>query len=188
MTAAGLPVPPAYRVFVFGGRPSREGAAGSFDPPRGVPEPVAIDRVLQVTRVVASRLFEHWQQPPLEERQRGAEDLLDQIILQAAALRTSPSSPLPLFETRIKDALSTCAWWQSGKIPAPTVPTESVAPDDHQTGFTVEDVAVRLGVHHQTVRQWIRNRKLEAIRVGRILRIRKADFDRFCALKKSHNP
>jgi excisionase family DNA binding protein len=45
--------------------------------------------------------------------------------------------------------------------------------------LTVEDIANDLGVSIETVRNWIRRKKLTAYRVGRDYRIKRADYDRF---------
>ena len=45
--------------------------------------------------------------------------------------------------------------------------------------LTVEDIANDLSVSIETVRNWIRRKKLTAYRVGRDYRIRRADYNRF---------
>lgn len=45
--------------------------------------------------------------------------------------------------------------------------------------LSVEEVAQILKMDDETVRRWIRNRKLKAYRFGRDLRIRRDDFDKF---------
>jgi excisionase family DNA binding protein len=45
--------------------------------------------------------------------------------------------------------------------------------------FTVEDIAEQLGVSVDTVRNWIKQGKLEAYRVGRDYRISREQFDKF---------
>lgn len=47
--------------------------------------------------------------------------------------------------------------------------------------YTVADVANILKLNQQTVRNWIDDGKIHAIRVGRRVRITKAEFDRFLA-------
>jgi excisionase family DNA binding protein len=43
--------------------------------------------------------------------------------------------------------------------------------------LTVGDVAERVRVHPQTVRQWIARRELRAIRIGRVVRIPRTEFE-----------
>jgi excisionase family DNA binding protein len=43
--------------------------------------------------------------------------------------------------------------------------------------LTVDEVAARLKVNPQTVRNWIDRRALPAYRIGRRVRISRADFD-----------
>jgi excisionase family DNA binding protein len=45
--------------------------------------------------------------------------------------------------------------------------------------LTVEDIAKDLSVSIETVRNWIRRKKLTAYRVGRDYRIKRLDYDRF---------
>ena len=45
--------------------------------------------------------------------------------------------------------------------------------------LTVAEIADRLRVEHKTVRALIKARKLRAVRLGRVLRIREADFEDF---------
>jgi len=45
--------------------------------------------------------------------------------------------------------------------------------------LSVEAIAKELGLHPDTVRSWIRERKLQATKLGRDYRIRRADLDRF---------
>ena len=45
--------------------------------------------------------------------------------------------------------------------------------------LSVEDISKELGVHVDTVRGWIRERKLRATKLGRDYRIRRADLDKF---------
>jgi excisionase family DNA binding protein len=48
--------------------------------------------------------------------------------------------------------------------------------------LTVDDVAARCQVSTRTVRRWIKSGELQAIRLGRQLRVRPVDFESF--LKK----
>jgi len=45
--------------------------------------------------------------------------------------------------------------------------------------LTVEDIAKELSVSIETVRNWIRRKKLAAYRVGRDYRIKRADYIHF---------
>jgi len=45
--------------------------------------------------------------------------------------------------------------------------------------LTVREVAEQLKVHEQTVYRWIRQKKLKAIKIDGIVRIREDDFNRF---------
>lgn len=45
--------------------------------------------------------------------------------------------------------------------------------------LTVQEVAGRLGLHHQTLRQAIKSGRLNALRIGRVLRIRPSDVELF---------
>ncbi|MGH2859180.1 MAG: helix-turn-helix domain-containing protein, partial [Solirubrobacteraceae bacterium] len=50
--------------------------------------------------------------------------------------------------------------------------------DPDETYLTVAEVAERLKLNQQTVRNWIDQGSLPALRVGRRVRIRRADFQR----------
>jgi len=52
---------------------------------------------------------------------------------------------------------------------------DAQAPPDGEF-LTVGDVAQRLSVHPQTVRSWVARGELRAIRIGRIIRVRRADL------------
>ena len=45
--------------------------------------------------------------------------------------------------------------------------------------LSVETIAKELGVHPDTVRGWIRDRKLQATKLGRDYRIRRIDLEKF---------
>ena len=45
--------------------------------------------------------------------------------------------------------------------------------------LTVAKIAVRLKVEHKTVRNLIKSGRLRAVRLGRLLRIREADYEAF---------
>jgi excisionase family DNA binding protein len=50
--------------------------------------------------------------------------------------------------------------------------------DPEESFLTVADVAEKLQLNQQTVRNWIDQGSLPAIRVGRRVRIKRSDFDR----------
>jgi excisionase family DNA binding protein len=45
--------------------------------------------------------------------------------------------------------------------------------------LSVDDIAKELNIHPDTVRGWIRDRKLRATKLGRDYRIKRADLDKF---------
>jgi excisionase family DNA binding protein len=64
----------------------------------------------------------------------------------------------------------------------PQLEKVSVAPSDLEDSFlTVADVARLLKLNQQTVRNWIDQGSLPALRVGRRVRIRRSDFERVLA-------
>ena len=50
--------------------------------------------------------------------------------------------------------------------------------------LSVREVADALGVHPETIRRLIHDGRLDAIRVGRVLRIDRAELDRFIASQR----
>lgn len=54
--------------------------------------------------------------------------------------------------------------------------------------YTVEEVASLLKVHPNTVRGWIRQGKLNAIKVNTLTRIREADLETFMKPFKENQP
>ena len=50
--------------------------------------------------------------------------------------------------------------------------------------YTVKEIAEDLGVKEDTVRDWVRRRELAAYRVGRELRIKKEDYEKFLAKRR----
>jgi excisionase family DNA binding protein len=44
---------------------------------------------------------------------------------------------------------------------------------------SVRDVATQLGVHPETIRRLIHDGRLEGVRVGRLLRVRRSDLEQF---------
>ena len=53
--------------------------------------------------------------------------------------------------------------------------------------MTVEDIARDLSVAEDTVRSWIRERKLPAYRVGKEYRIKIVDYERFLEQRRTIN-
>ena len=50
--------------------------------------------------------------------------------------------------------------------------------------YSVREVAGRLGVHPETIRRLIHDGRLEAVRVGRLLRVGAADVETFLARQR----
>ena len=53
-----------------------------------------------------------------------------------------------------------------------------------ETLYSVRQVADRLGVHPETVRRLIHGGRLDAIRIGRVLRIQSGELDGFLARQR----
>jgi excisionase family DNA binding protein len=53
--------------------------------------------------------------------------------------------------------------------------------DEDNSLYSVREVANRLGVHPETIRRLIHDGRLEAVRVGRVLRVDAAAVQRFVA-------
>ncbi len=53
--------------------------------------------------------------------------------------------------------------------------------------LTVEDIANELNVKIDTVRSWIREKKLTAYRVGRDYRIKQVDYEKFLRERKTRD-
>ncbi len=53
--------------------------------------------------------------------------------------------------------------------------------------LSVEDIANDLNVKNDTVRSWIREKKLTAYRVGRDYRIKRVDYEKFLEERKTRN-
>ena len=49
---------------------------------------------------------------------------------------------------------------------------------------SVRDVAAQLGVHPETIRRLIHDGRLDAVRVGRVLRVHRAAVDSFLARQR----
>jgi excisionase family DNA binding protein len=60
--------------------------------------------------------------------------------------------------------------------------------DREETFLTVAEVAERLKLNQQTVRNWIDQGSLPALRVGRRVRIKQSDFDRVIEQSYSGSP
>jgi excisionase family DNA binding protein len=45
--------------------------------------------------------------------------------------------------------------------------------------LTLQDIADELKLHIETVREWVRTKRLAAYRVGRDYRVKRADLDKF---------
>ena len=50
--------------------------------------------------------------------------------------------------------------------------------------YTVREVALQLGVHPETIRRLIHGGRLDAVRVGRVLRVHKDAVDTFLARQR----
>jgi excisionase family DNA binding protein len=60
-------------------------------------------------------------------------------------------------------------------------------PEDKEL-LTTEDIAQYLGYHIRTIRLYVREGKLPAIKVGREYRIRREDFEKFLEERKITKP
>jgi excisionase family DNA binding protein len=49
---------------------------------------------------------------------------------------------------------------------------------------SVREVARRLGVHPETIRRLIHDGRLEAVRIGRVLRVESSELERFLARQR----
>ncbi len=58
--------------------------------------------------------------------------------------------------------------------------------EPEETYLTVAEVAATLKINQQTVRNWIDQERLPALRVGRRVRIKRSDFERI--LRESYSP
>jgi excisionase family DNA binding protein len=60
-----------------------------------------------------------------------------------------------------------------------------VSADPQSSGlYSVREVAVQLGVHPETIRRLIHDGRLDAVRVGRVLRVQKHAVDSFLARQR----
>jgi excisionase family DNA binding protein len=56
-----------------------------------------------------------------------------------------------------------------------------------QPWLTLEQIAEELQIHVETVRNWVRDKKLPAYKVGRVYRVKRADFENFMAERRTTN-
>jgi excisionase family DNA binding protein len=62
---------------------------------------------------------------------------------------------------------------------------DNVVAADPQSGlYSVREVAGQLGVHPETIRRLIHDGRLDAVRVGRVLRVHKHAVDSFLARQR----
>ena len=54
-----------------------------------------------------------------------------------------------------------------------------------QPWLTLEQIAEELQIHIETVRGWVREKKLPAYKVGRIYRVKRPDFDKFLEARRT---
>ncbi len=53
-----------------------------------------------------------------------------------------------------------------------------------ETLYSVREVADQLGVHPETIRRLIHDGRMDAVRIGRVLRVHGAALDRFLAVQR----
>jgi excisionase family DNA binding protein len=69
--------------------------------------------------------------------------------------------------------------------PALRANVDNVVAADPQSGlYSVREVAGQLGVHPETIRRLIHDGRLDAVRVGRVLRVHKHAVDGFLARQR----
>jgi excisionase family DNA binding protein len=54
-----------------------------------------------------------------------------------------------------------------------------------QPWLTLEQIAEELQIHIETVRTWVRDKKLPAYKVGRVYRVKRDDFEKFLAERRT---
>jgi excisionase family DNA binding protein len=54
-----------------------------------------------------------------------------------------------------------------------------------QPWLTLELIAEELQIHIETVRNWVRDKKLPAYKVGRVYQVKRDDFERFLAERRT---
>jgi excisionase family DNA binding protein len=59
-------------------------------------------------------------------------------------------------------------------------------PDTNGNGslYSVREVADQLGVHPETIRRLIHDGRMDAVRIGRVLRVHGAALDKFLAVQR----
>jgi excisionase family DNA binding protein len=60
----------------------------------------------------------------------------------------------------------------------------SSTPNEPESLVSVRDVADQLGVHPETIRRLIHDGRLDAVRVGRVLRVHRDAVERFLARQR----
>jgi excisionase family DNA binding protein len=71
---------------------------------------------------------------------------------------------------------------------APKPPTGSLGPADGDEFLTVAQVAEALKLNQQTIRNWIDQGSLRALRIGRRVRIRRTEFERLVSSGLTQKP
>lgn len=56
-----------------------------------------------------------------------------------------------------------------------------------QSWLTLEQIAEELQIHIETVRNWVREKKLPAYKVGRVYRVKREDFEKFLENRRTTN-
>ena len=69
-----------------------------------------------------------------------------------------------------------------------TSPVLTADPTIVGTLYKTSEVATMLRVHQRTVQEWIRTGALQAVRYGKLLRIRQADLATFGEVLPRHSP
>jgi excisionase family DNA binding protein len=64
-------------------------------------------------------------------------------------------------------------------VPARFVADVATTEHENEALYTVRQVADRLGVHPETIRRLIHDGRLDAVRVGRVLRVHRQAVDAF---------
>ena len=56
--------------------------------------------------------------------------------------------------------------------------------DGHETLYSVREVADQLGVHPETIRRLIHDGRMDAVRIGRVLRVHATALEKFLAVQR----